>query len=103
KTPQRPSGLARCLPPHAPAVLSIEPIILPMVRSRAGLQAAELGGGRVEREVHRRWRIGLRAFRRDKVGACLTATLLRHSAMDYRSIITVDPEKRFGKPCIRGM
>src|SRR5438132_10879985 len=74
-----------------------------MVSSRAGLQAAELGGGRVEREVHRRWRIGLRAFRRDKVGACLTATLLRHSAMDYRSIITVDPEKRFGKPCIRGM
>jgi len=23
--------------------------------------------------------------------------------MDYRSIITVDPDKRFGKPCIRGM
>ena len=23
--------------------------------------------------------------------------------MDYRSIITVEPEKRGGKPCIRGM
>ncbi|HWB55196.1 MAG TPA: DUF433 domain-containing protein [Tepidisphaeraceae bacterium] len=23
--------------------------------------------------------------------------------VDYRSIITVDPTKRFGKPCIRGM
>lgn len=23
--------------------------------------------------------------------------------MDYHSIITVDPKKRFGKPCVRGM
>jgi uncharacterized protein (DUF433 family) len=23
--------------------------------------------------------------------------------MDYRSIITIEPGKRFGKPCIRGM
>jgi uncharacterized protein (DUF433 family) len=23
--------------------------------------------------------------------------------MDYRDIITIDPEKRAGKPCIRGM
>jgi uncharacterized protein (DUF433 family) len=23
--------------------------------------------------------------------------------MDYQSIITIDPEKRSGKPCIRGM
>lgn len=23
--------------------------------------------------------------------------------MDYRQIITVEPDKRFGKPCIRGM
>ncbi len=23
--------------------------------------------------------------------------------MDYRSVITVDSEKRFGKPCVRGL
>jgi uncharacterized protein (DUF433 family) len=24
-------------------------------------------------------------------------------AVDYRSIITLDPEKRWGKPCVRGL
>lgn len=23
--------------------------------------------------------------------------------MDYRNIITIEPDKRFGKPCVRGM
>lgn len=23
-------------------------------------------------------------------------------ALDYRKIITIDPERRFGKPCVRG-
>lgn len=26
-----------------------------------------------------------------------------HRAMDYRKIITIEPGKRSGKPCIRGM
>jgi uncharacterized protein (DUF433 family) len=26
-----------------------------------------------------------------------------HSSMDYRHIITIEPGKRSGKPCIRGM
>jgi uncharacterized protein (DUF433 family) len=31
------------------------------------------------------------------------STLVRCQGMDYRSIITLEPTKRGGKPCIRGL
>ena len=29
--------------------------------------------------------------------------MIRPMTVDYRSIITIDPQKRSGKPCIRGL
>ena len=36
---------------------------------------------------------------------CLTPAACKHriQAVDYRSVITIDPDKRGGKPCIRGL
>jgi len=41
------------------------------------------------------WQARLRAFSSDR-------RLWYYLAMDYRSIITIEPDKRSGKPCIRG-
>ena len=35
--------------------------------------------------------------------ACVAASAGQISHMDYRKIITIEPGKRSGKPCIRGM
>ncbi len=36
-------------------------------------------------------------------GPCQIAAFCYHSTMDYTKIITIEPGKRSGKPCIRGM
>jgi uncharacterized protein (DUF433 family) len=48
-------------------------------------------------------RLPRRASTRRQAGGCNLWWLRYVSAVDYRAIVTIEPGKRGGKPCIRGL
>ena len=75
----------------------------PRVRPFAGLAAAEAGACMVLERQLKTPAVGGRGTARSS--ECLAAVRERRytSSMDYRERITIEPGKRGGKPCLRGL
>lgn len=49
------------------------------------------------------WGLGVGGWRRISVAARRRDSLAYNEAMSYEGIITIEPGKRGGQPCVRGM